>query len=262
MMDTLWQDLRYALRSLAKSPGFTLVTLLTLALGIGANTAIFSVVNAVLLRALPFRNPGQLVVVRETYGAGEEGSVSGPNFLDWKTRNHSFAGMTAWRGLNLALVGAGEAEEIIGAVVDADFFKVLGIDPIMGRGFTSGEDRGQATVVVLGETLWRSRFGADPGILGRTISLSGQPHTVIGVAPPSPVLRQGLAMTLTGLGLGLVGTLGLTRLLTSLLYGVSPSDPRVLGGAVLVLAVVSTIACLVPAIRATRVNPIEALRSE
>jgi putative ABC transport system permease protein len=185
MMDTLWQDLRYALRSLAKSPGFTLVTLLTLALGIGANTAIFSVVNAVLLRALPFRNPNELVVVRETYGAGDEGSVSGPNFLDWKSRNHTFAGMTAWRGTNLALVGAGEPEELSGAVVDADYFKVLGVTPIIGRGFAPGEDRGQATVAVLEESLWRSRFGADTGIVGRTISLSGQPYTVIGVAPPS-----------------------------------------------------------------------------
>jgi predicted permease len=185
MMDTLWQDLRYALRSLAKSPGFTIVTLLTLALGIGANTAIFSVVNAVLLRALPFRNPSELVLLREIYGTGEEGSVSGPNFLDWKTRTRSFAGMTAWRGINVALVGAGEPEELTGAVVDADYFKVLGVDPIMGRGFAPGEDRGQATVVVLEETLWRTRFGADSGILGRTISLSGQPYTVIGVAPPS-----------------------------------------------------------------------------
>ncbi|HEX3236410.1 MAG TPA: ABC transporter permease [Gemmatimonadales bacterium] len=184
-MDTLWQDLRYALRSLAKAPGFTLVTLLTLALGIGANTAIFSVVDAVLLRALPYRNPGELVVVRETYGEGEEGSVSGPNFLDWKSRNHSFAGVTAWRGTNPALVGAGEPEELSGAVVDADYFKVLGVTPILGRGFAPGEDRGQGSVVVLDETLWRSRFGADPGIVGRTISLSGQPYSVIGVVPPS-----------------------------------------------------------------------------
>jgi putative ABC transport system permease protein len=185
MMDTLLQDLRYALRSLVKSPGFTLITLITLALGIGANTAIFSVVNAVLLRALPFRDPDQLVVVRETYGDGQEGSSSGPNFLDWKRRNHTLDGMTAWRGLNLALVGAGEPEEIRAATVDADFFKVLGVDPILGRGFAHGEDQGQATVVVLSEPLWRSRFGADPSILGRTISLSGQPYTVVGVMPPS-----------------------------------------------------------------------------
>ncbi len=184
-MDTLLQDLRYGLRSLVKAPGFTIVTLLTLALGIGANTAIFSVVNAVLLRALPFRNPEQLVVVREKFGDGEQGSVSGPNFLDWKRRNHSFAGTTAWRGINLALVGAGEPEEVRGAVVDADFFRVLGIGPILGRGFLPGEDQGQATVVVLGETLWRTRFGADPDIVGRAITLSGQPYTVIGVAPPT-----------------------------------------------------------------------------
>jgi putative ABC transport system permease protein len=183
MMDTLLQDLRYALRSLVKSPGFTLVTLLTLALGIGANTAIFSVVNAVLLRALPFRDPDKLVVVREVYGDGQEGSSSGPNFMDWKKRNHTLEGLTAWRGINLGLVGAGEPEEITAATVDADFFRVMGIDPILGRGFASGEDQGQATVVVLSETLWRSRFGADRTILGRTISMSGQPYTVIGVVP-------------------------------------------------------------------------------
>jgi putative ABC transport system permease protein len=183
MMDTLLQDLRYALRSLLKSPGFTLVTLLTLALGIGANTAIFSVVNAVLLRALPFRDPDKLVALREIYGDGQEGSTSGPNFLDWKKRNHTFQGVTASRGINLGLVSAGEPEEITGATVDAEFFRVLGIDPILGRGFAEGEDQGQATVVVLSEALWRSRFGADSAVLGRTISLSGQPYTVIGVAP-------------------------------------------------------------------------------
>ncbi len=192
-MDTLRQDLRYAFRSLAKAPGFTLVTLLTLALGIGANTAIFSVVNAVLLRALPVRDPGELFVIRETYSGGEIGSVSGPNFLDWKTRNQSFAEITAWRRNNLGLVGQGEPEEIRGALVDADFFKVLGVEPILGRGFLPGEDQGQATVVLIGETLWRTRFGADPQILGRTISLSGQSYTVIGVTPasmtyPAPVL--------------------------------------------------------------------------
>jgi putative ABC transport system permease protein len=185
MMDSLRQDLRYAFRSLAKAPGFTLVTLLTLALGIGANTAIFSVVNAVLLRALPVRDPAAMVVIREVYSGDQTGSVAGPNFLDWKQRNRTFAGMTAWRGTNLALVGAGEPEEIRGAIVDADFFKVLGVDPIFGRGFLPGEDQGQATVVVLGETLWRTRFGADPKVVGQTISLSGRPYTVIGISPAS-----------------------------------------------------------------------------
>jgi putative ABC transport system permease protein len=185
MMDSLIQDFRYAIRSLLKAPGFLLVTLLTLALGIGANTAIFSVVNAVLLRALPFRDPDQLVLVREVFGGTEQGSVSGPNFVDWKQRNHSFSGMTTWRGINLALVGAGEPEEIRAVTADADYFKVMGVDPILGRGFLPGEDQGRATVVVLSETLWRSRFGADSGILGRTISLSGQPYTVVGVAPTS-----------------------------------------------------------------------------
>jgi putative ABC transport system permease protein len=186
MMDSLIQDFRYGLRSLLKAPGFTIVTLLTLALGIGANTAIFSVVNAVLLRALPFRDPDQLVLVREVYGGSEQGSVSGPNFLDWKNRNRSFSGMTTWSGISLALVGAGDPEEIPAATAEAGYFKVLGIEPILGRGFLPGEDQGQATVVVLSEGLWRSRFGANRGILGRTISLSGQPYTVVGVVPSTP----------------------------------------------------------------------------
>ncbi len=185
-MDSLLQDFRYGLRSLLKAPGFTIVTLLTLALGIGANTAIFSVVNAVLLRALPFRDPDQLVILREVFGGDREGgSSSGPNFLDWKKRNRSFSSVTAWRGINLALVGAGEPEEISGATADADYFKVLGVDPVLGRGFLPGEDQGQPTVVVLSETLWRGRFGGDSGILGRTISLSGQPYRVVGVVPPA-----------------------------------------------------------------------------
>ncbi len=184
-MDSLLQDLRYGFRSLAKAPGFTVVALLTLALGIGANTAIFSVVNAVLLRALPYRDPGELVVVRETFGGTEQGTSSGPNFLDWKKQTHSFAGMTAARGITLALVGAGEPEEVTAVLADADYFRVLGVDPVLGRGFLPGEDQGQAAVVVLSESLWRTRFGADSSILGRTVSLSGAPYTVVGIAPQS-----------------------------------------------------------------------------
>jgi len=183
-MDPFLRDLRYALRSLAKAPGFTLIVLLTLALGIGANTAIFTVVNGVLLRPLPFAQPSRLVVVRETYGAGQVGSVSGPNLLDWRERSRDFTGLTAIRVSTRALVGDGEPEEILTAMVTSDFFTLFGVAPALGRGFAPGEDRGTGTVVVLSDGLWRSRYAGDPGILGRTVVLSGQPYTVIGVAPP------------------------------------------------------------------------------
>jgi putative ABC transport system permease protein len=187
MMTGLWQDIRYALRSLAKAPGFTAVTLFTLALGIGANSAIFSVVDGVLIRPLPYPEAERLAVVRETYGGGEVGTVSGANFLDWKARTHQFQLLAAWRGVAVTLLGAGEPEEMPAALVSADFFRTLGVEPILGRGLLPGEDQGQGTVVVIGETLWRTRFGADSGVLGRTLDLSGIPYTIIGVAPASLV---------------------------------------------------------------------------
>jgi putative ABC transport system permease protein len=184
MMGDLMQDLRYVLRSLAKAPGFTAIVLLTLALGIGANTAIFTVLNAVLLRPLPFADSDRLVAIRETFGQGFEGSVAGPNVVDWRTRSHSFSGMLAFRASSRALVGDGEPEQVFTAMVSADFFRTLGVPPALGRGFADGEDQGVGTVAVLSDGLWRSRYGADPNVIGRTITLSGQPYTVIGVAPP------------------------------------------------------------------------------
>ncbi|HVI38114.1 MAG TPA: ABC transporter permease, partial [Gaiellales bacterium] len=158
--------------------------LLTLALGIGANTAIFTVLNAVLLRPLPFPESDRLVAIRETFGQALEGSVAGPNVVDWRLRSHSFSGMLAFRASSRALVGDGEPEQVFTAMVSADFFRTLGVAPALGRGFADGEDQGVGTVAVLSDGLWRSRYGADPGIIGRTITLSGQPYTVVGVAPP------------------------------------------------------------------------------
>lgn len=184
-MTSLWQDMRYALRSLAKAPAFTVVTLFTLALGIGANSAIFSVVNGVLIRPFPYRDADRLVLVRETYGGGQVGSVSGPNFLDWRARSHAFSSMSAARGAELTLLGTGEPEEIQATLISSDFLRTVGVSPLMGRGFLPGEDRGQATIALISEPLWRSRFGADPHILGRTLDLSGMPYTIVGVAPAS-----------------------------------------------------------------------------
>jgi putative ABC transport system permease protein len=185
MMSDLFRDLRYALRSLLKSPGFALITVVTLALGIGANTAIFSVVNAVLLRPLPFREPDRLIVLRETYSGGAVGTVSGPNFRDWRDRSRSFESMTASRGVTLAMAGEGEPEEVRGAQVSAEFFQVLGVDLLLGRGFAAGEDQGEPSVAVIGERIWRDRFAADPGVLSRTIRLSGREYSIVGVAPAS-----------------------------------------------------------------------------
>ena len=184
-MHYLWQDIRYALRSLVKTPAFTLVALLTLALGIGANSAIFSVVNGVLLRSLPYPQADRLVVVRETYGGGLTGSVSGPNFADWRARAHSFSSMAASRGMAVSLLGVGEPEEISAAMVSSDFFRTLGVTPVLGRGLLPGEDQGQGSVAVISEGLWRERFGGDRDILGRTVNLSGRPYTIVGVAPSS-----------------------------------------------------------------------------
>src|SRR5512138_2497148 len=184
-MTGLWQDIRYALRSLAKAPGFTAVTLVTLALGIGANSAIFSVVNGVLIRPYPYPEPDRLVLVRETYGGGEQGTASGANALDWQARTRSFQTMAAWRGIAVTLLGAGEPEEMPAVLISSDFFRTLDVAPIKGRGLLPGEDHGTGTVVIIGESLWRSRFGADPKILGRTIDLGGTPYTVVGVAPAS-----------------------------------------------------------------------------
>jgi putative ABC transport system permease protein len=183
-MNDLMHDLRYVLRSLAKAPGFTFVVLLTLALGIGANTAIFTVLNAVLLRPLPFADSGRLVALRETFGQGYTGSVAGPNVMDWRARSHAFGGMLAFRASSRALVNGGQPEQVFTAMVSADFFRTLGVAPALGRGFAEGEDQGVGTVAVIADGLWRSRYGADPNVIGRSIILSGQPYTVIGVAPP------------------------------------------------------------------------------
>lgn len=195
-VETFWQDLRYAARILRKSPAFTTVVVLTLALGIGANTAIFSIVNAVLLRPLPYANPGQLVLVPE---AKPEAGISGrgmayPTFSELRDHNRVFSALAGLSGHSLVLTGSGEPSEVSTVVVTSDFFSVLAAEPLLGRVF-SAEDgqRGAAPVVVVSENLWRSRFGADGGIIGRSITLDMRPYAVIGVMPASfhtPFLNQ------------------------------------------------------------------------
>jgi predicted permease len=182
-MDTLRQDVRYALRSLAKAPGFTLIVVLTLALGIGANTAIFSVVNGILLRPLPYHQPERIAIVREIYGDGQQGSVSGPNYLDWRARNRSFEVLSAYRTRSLTVLGDGDPEEVRAGLVTSGFFRMLGVPLAAGREFSPDEEEGPGSVAIIGDGLWRTRFAADPGVIGRTLTLSGRPYTIVGIAP-------------------------------------------------------------------------------
>ena len=185
VLDDLGRDVRFAVRTLRRSPGFVAVALLCLGLGIGANAAVFSVIDAVLLRPLPYASPDRLVRAFETLparGPGWRGAVSFPNYEDFAQQLTSIRDLTAFSAGSSNLVGAEGAERIPTISVSANFFTALGVRPLLGRGFASGEDRpGMNRVVVLGESLWRRRFGADPAVLGRSITIDGQPHEVIGV---------------------------------------------------------------------------------
>jgi predicted permease len=183
-MRTLLQDLRYAARALRASPGFTLVAALTLALGVGANTAIFSVVHAVLLRPLPFAEPDRLVRAF-TVNDGIPGSMSPPDFLDFRAQNHVFQGLAAYDALDFTLTALGEPARLPGVSVTSGFFETLGVRPLLGRTFRAEESRpDRSRVVLLSHALWRQRFGGDPGVLGRTVTLDGRSYTVVGVMPP------------------------------------------------------------------------------
>jgi predicted permease len=183
-MQTLLQDIRYAIRTLAKNPGFTVVAVLTLALGIGANTALFSVVNGVLLNPLPFPAPNQLATLYANRVHLERASISYPNFLDWQRENHTFVSMAAFRPDDFNLTGTGEAEHIRGEMVSAEFFSTLGVKPEIGRSFTSEEDRpGGASVALISAGLWNRKFGSVPDVVGKRIELNGTSYTIIGVIP-------------------------------------------------------------------------------
>jgi putative ABC transport system permease protein len=189
-MQTLWQDLRYAMRILLKKPGFTFVAILTLALGIGANTAIFSVINAVLLRPLPFPDDRQLLVLQQTR-IGEKDKdrgVSYLNFLDWQAQNQSFESLAIVGTDEVTLTSEGEPLRVHSAIVSADFFNTLKIQPMLGNTFTAEDDQPGANSgfhsLMLTHSCWKNRFGGDTKIVGRTIKLDGKSFTVIGVTPP------------------------------------------------------------------------------
>ena len=185
-MQALLSDTRYALRLLVKQPGVTIIALLTLAIGIGGNTAIFSAVDALLLRPLPYREPDRLVKVWEQRPAeGVLDNVVAPaDFLDWARMNTVFEDMAAYVSITADLTGTGEPVRLMAAGVSPPFFDVLRIQPALGRTFRRGEATpGQHRVVILGHSLWEARFASDPQVVGRTITLNGVPHEVVGVLP-------------------------------------------------------------------------------
>ena len=183
----MWNGLRVAYRGLWRTKSFAAIAVLTLTLGMGASTAVFSVVNTVLLRPLPFAEPDRLVVLRESkLPQLPSFSIAPGNFMSWRAGNDSFERMAAIEGVGLNLTGSGEPETLPAARVSADLFVMLGIRPVIGRFFTADDDRpGAEGVVVLSEALWRGRFGGEPRVLGRVLTLSGRPYTVVGVAPGS-----------------------------------------------------------------------------
>jgi putative ABC transport system permease protein len=182
------QDVRYALRSLGKAPGFAAVAIATFALGIGVNTAMFSVINAVMLRPLPFPQPAQLVDVAELdLRPGQPrtpGTASWPNFFDWRARTRSFTRLSAYHDVAFTMVASGRSVHTPGAVVSAEFFETLGVQPGLGRTFRSEEERAGADVVVLSDGVWRSEFGGSAAAIGSSLSLNGRPFTIVGVMPP------------------------------------------------------------------------------
>jgi putative ABC transport system permease protein len=185
-LEQLLQDLRYGLRMIWKFPGFTLVAVLTLALGIGANTAIFSVVYAVLLRPLPFHDASRLVVMNETTPRVGTVSVSYLNFLDWRKQSAAFAQMATVHQVGFNLTGVARPEVIQGLAVSPEFLPMLGVAPVIGRNFTAQEgNAGTEPVLILGYDMWQSHFGSDPSAVGKTMSLDGRPFTIVGVLPPN-----------------------------------------------------------------------------
>ena len=184
-------DLRYAVRVLLARPGFSFVAILTLALGIGANTAIFTVVNAVLLRPLPFREPDRLVMLLEKTTQLPTVTTSWQNYVDWRDQTRSFDAVAATRPLTVTMTGGGEPERVPARMVTSSLLPMLGVSPVAGRTFSADDDRaGAAGVALLGDALWRRRFGGDTAAIGRVVTLDNQPYTIVGILPPRFQLLQ------------------------------------------------------------------------
>ncbi|MGA3048320.1 MAG: ABC transporter permease [Terracidiphilus sp.] len=183
-LETLAQDAAYALRVLRKNPSFALITIFTLALGIGANTALFSIVNSVLLNPLPYPHPDELVAVHESKANFDQGSIPYPNFRDWQRDNKTLAALAISHQRRFTFTGTGDAERVLGDYVSSDFFSILGVKPVLGRLFAPGEDEiGRSPLVLISAGFWARKFASRPDILGQTIALDGRNFTIIGVLP-------------------------------------------------------------------------------
>jgi predicted permease len=191
-LDRLMQDLQFGLRMLAKSPGFAAVAILTLALGIGANTALFSVVNGVLFNPLPYPQPEQLVTLHESKPNFQSGSLSFPNFRDWRKDNTTFSMMGISRGYSFSLTGAGEPEQVQAQFISTDFLPMLGVKPVMGRLFEEGEDEfGASPNVLISAGFWNRKFASATDVLGKALTLEGRSYTIVGVVPGNFNLQVG-----------------------------------------------------------------------
>ena len=193
-LDEFVQDVRFAVRTLRKSLGFTAIAILTLALGIGANTSLFSVVNGVLLNPLPYPQPEQLVMLHESKPNFRTGSISYPNFRDWRHDNHTFSSMAITRRTSFTLNGLGEAEELSAQFISSDFFPLLGVQPVLGRFFGPGEDEiGAAPLVLVSANFWHRKLSGSADVIGKTLILDGKAYTIVGVAPANFDLFQRVA---------------------------------------------------------------------
>jgi putative ABC transport system permease protein len=184
IIETVLQDLRYGLRQLRCNPGFTTVAVLTLALGIGANTAMFSVIDAVLLQPLPYAHPSQLVSIQQRVSHGVNSFVSYPNFSDWRSQSHVFSSMAAYGGTDFTFTGSGESVDLPGEIVTPEIFRLLGVRSVLGSGFLPTGEQAGSPEVMLSHRLWQSRFGSNPDIVGQLVVLGGKSYTICGVMPP------------------------------------------------------------------------------
>jgi predicted permease len=184
MIAGIWQDLRYSIRSLTKKPGFAAILIATLALGIGANTALFSIVNGVLLNPMPFPQPEQLVTFHQSKPNFDTGAIPFPNFRDLQKENSTFSSMSVSRGFGFSLIGAGEPERVNARLITSDYFTALGVQPMLGRNFVKGEDEaGVEAIAQISHSLWQRKFGSAPDIIGKGMTLDDKSYTIIGVLP-------------------------------------------------------------------------------
>ena len=184
-LETMLQDIRYALRSSLRRPAFAILVVLTLGVGIGANSAMFSIVNSVLLQPLPYERSEELVYMFGAFRGSTQASISPPDFLDYRERQTVFSSLAARTLFGTAVIGGGDRPERVPAsIATANFFSTLGVQPILGRAFRPDEEQGAHDIVIISHGLWQQRFGASAGVLGTSVSIDERPHTVVGVLPP------------------------------------------------------------------------------